>query len=73
MTPCRPTISQVPLELDNLQLDVVVFPFATMLASLLNCLMLNKLENLIVNPTVPLMDVLMKLTRVNGTRICMIK
>ena len=31
-------------------LDVVVFPFATMLSSLLNCLMLNKIENLVVNP-----------------------
>jgi hypothetical protein len=51
MKPCRPTISQVSLEPDNLQLDVVVFPFASMLASLLNCPMLNKLENLVVNPT----------------------
>jgi hypothetical protein len=51
MTPCRPTIAQVSLEPDNLQLDVVVFPFATMLASLLNCPMLNKMENLVVNPT----------------------
>jgi hypothetical protein len=52
MTPCRPTISQMLLEQDNLQLDVVVFPFATMLlASLLNRPMLNKMENLVVNPT----------------------
>jgi hypothetical protein len=52
MTPCHPTILQVLLEPDNLQLDVVVFPFASMLvASLLNCPMLNKLENLVVNPT----------------------
>jgi hypothetical protein len=49
MTACRPTISQVSLEPDDLVLDVVVFPFATMLASLLNCPMLNKLENLVVN------------------------
>jgi hypothetical protein len=32
-------------------LEVVVFPFATMLSSLLNCPILNKLENLVVNPT----------------------
>ena len=50
MTPCRPTIAQVSLEPDDLVLDVVVFPFATMLASLLNCPMLNKLENLVINP-----------------------
>jgi hypothetical protein len=49
MTPCHPTNLQVLLEPDNLQLDVVVFRFATMLASLLNCPMLNKLENLVVN------------------------
>ena len=50
MTPCRPTISQVSLEPDDIILDVVVFPFATMLASLLNCPMLNKIENLVINP-----------------------
>ena len=50
MNPCRPTISQVSLEPDDLVLDVVVFPFATMLSSLLNCPMLNKLDNLVVNP-----------------------
>ena len=50
MTPCRPSVSQVSLEPDDLVLDVVVFPFASMLASLLNCPMLNKLENLVVNP-----------------------
>ena len=32
-------------------LDVVVFDFPTMLASLFNCPVLNKLENLVVNPT----------------------
>ena len=50
MNPCRPTISPVSLEPDDLVLDVVVFPFATMLSSLLNCPMLNKLDNLVVNP-----------------------
>jgi hypothetical protein len=50
MTSCRPTITQVSLEPDDIVLDVVVFPFATMLSSLLNCPMLNKLENLVVNP-----------------------
>jgi hypothetical protein len=47
---CRPTTIPVRLEPDNLTLDVVVFPFATMLSSLLNCPILNKLENLVVNP-----------------------
>ena len=32
-------------------LDVVVFDFPTMLASLFSCPVLNKLENLVVNPT----------------------
>jgi hypothetical protein len=50
LSPCRPTITKVSLEPDNLVLDVVVFPFASMLASLLNCPMLNKIENLVVNP-----------------------
>jgi hypothetical protein len=50
MTPCRPKITKVSLEPDDIILDVVVFPFATMLSSLLNCPMLNKLENLVVNP-----------------------
>ena len=50
MKDCRPTTIPVMLEPDNLTLDVVVFPFATMLSLLLNCPMLNKLENLVVNP-----------------------
>ncbi len=53
MTSCRPTVSKVSLEPDDIVLDVVVFPFATMLASLLNCPMLNKLENLVINPDDP--------------------
>jgi hypothetical protein len=51
MQDCRPTTIPVCLEPDNLTLDVVVFPFATMLSSLLNCPILNKLENLVVNPS----------------------
>jgi hypothetical protein len=51
MEDCRPTTVPVYLEPDNLKLDVVVFPFATMLSSLLNCPILNKLENLVVNPS----------------------
>ena len=51
MEGCRPTKVPVCLEPDSLMLDVVVFPFATMLSSLLNCPILNKLENLVVNPT----------------------
>ncbi len=31
-------------------LDVVVFDFPTMLASLFNCPVLNQIENLVVNP-----------------------
>jgi hypothetical protein len=50
MDGCRPTKVPVCLEPDSLLLDVVVFPFATMLSSLLNCPILNKLENLVVNP-----------------------
>jgi len=50
MTGCRPSKVPVCLYPDNLMLDVVVFPFATMLSSLLNCPILNKLENLVVNP-----------------------
>ncbi len=50
MQDCRPSILPVTLEPDNLTLDVVVFPFATMLSSLLNCPILNKLDNLVVNP-----------------------
>ncbi len=51
MEDCRPTTIHVSLEPDNLNLEVIVFPFATMLSSLLNCPILNKLENLVVNPT----------------------
>jgi hypothetical protein len=50
MTGCRPTAIPVTLEPDSLILDVIVFPFATMLSSLLNCPKLNKLDNLVVNP-----------------------
>jgi hypothetical protein len=50
MQSCRPTIPKVSFHPDDLVLDVVVFPFATMLSSLLNCPMLNKMENLVVNP-----------------------
>ena len=50
MKGCHPTTIPVMLEPDNIVLDVVVFPFATMLSSLLNCPILNKLENLVVNP-----------------------
>ena len=45
----RPTTVPVSVEPDNLVLDAIVFPFATMLASLLNCPNLNKIENLIAN------------------------
>ena len=51
MQDCRPSTIPVCLEPDNMVLDVVVFPFASMLSSLLNCLILNKVENLVVNPT----------------------
>jgi hypothetical protein len=44
MSPCRPTVSKASLELDNLVLDVVVFPFATILSLLFNCPMGNKIE-----------------------------
>ena len=50
MKDCRPTAVPVTLEPDNLTLDVIVFPFAKMLSSLLNCPKLNKIENLVVNP-----------------------
>jgi hypothetical protein len=53
MEACRPaevSVSMYPrLEADD-KLDVVVFDFPTMLASLLNCPILNKLENLVVDP-----------------------
>ena len=50
MKGCRPTAIPVTLEPDDLVLDVIVFPFATVLSSLFNCPKLNKLENLVVNP-----------------------
>ena len=50
MKGCRPTAVPVTLEPDGLTLDVIVFPFATMLSSLFNCPKLNKAENLVVNP-----------------------
>ena len=50
MNPCHPTISKVSLEPDDLVLDVFLFLFATMLSSLLNYPMLNKLDNLAINP-----------------------
>ena len=50
MEACRPTKVPVCLQPDNLMVDVVTFPFATMLSSLLNCPILNKIENLVVNP-----------------------
>jgi hypothetical protein len=53
MEACRPTEVSVPmypcLQVDD-KLEVVVFDFPTMLASLFNCPLLNKLENLVVNP-----------------------
>ena len=54
MQACRPTRVPVNLfrpDLEEDLLDVVVFDFPTMLASLFNCPVLNKLENLVVNPT----------------------
>ena len=53
MQSCRPTRVAVDLYRPDMQedmLDVVVFDFPTMLASLFNCPVLNKLENLVVNP-----------------------
>jgi len=54
MTSCRPSQVPVPMYphlLEDDKLDVVVFDFPTMLASLFNCPLLNKNENLVVNPT----------------------
>jgi hypothetical protein len=48
---CWPSTIPVSPESDNLILDVVVFPFATMLSSILNYPTLNKLKTLVVNPT----------------------
>jgi hypothetical protein len=45
-----PTKVPLYLEPDNLVLDVVLFPFAAMLSSLLNYPILNKLKNLVLNP-----------------------
>ena len=53
MQSCRPTRVPVDLFRPDMEediLDVVVFDFPTMLASLFNCPVLNKLENLVVNP-----------------------
>ena len=53
MTACRPCQVPVPMYphlLPDDKLDVVVFDFPTMLASLFNCPLLNKNENLVVNP-----------------------
>jgi hypothetical protein len=52
MTACRPAQVPVPMYphlLPDDKLDVVVFDFPTMLASLFNCPLLNKNENLVVN------------------------
>jgi hypothetical protein len=51
MEACWLATIPVSLEPDNLTLEVVVFPFVMMLSSLSNCPILNKLENLVVNPT----------------------
>jgi hypothetical protein len=53
MSACRPTqvsVSMFPHLLADDKLDVVVFDFPSMLASLFNCPLLNKNENLVVNP-----------------------
>lgn len=53
MTACRPSRVSVnmyrPDQVEDI-LDVVVFDFPTMLASLFNCPVLNKINNLVVNP-----------------------
>ena len=51
---CRPTHVTVPMYpglCPEDTLDVVVFDFPSMLASLFNCPILNKLDNLVVNST----------------------
>ena len=53
---CQPTKVSVCLEPDNLVLNMVVFPFATMLSSLLNCSILNKLEVLLLTLMIGLVD-----------------
>jgi hypothetical protein len=53
MTACRPSRVSVNMYRPDMVediLDVVVFDFPTMLASLFNCPVLNKIENLVVNP-----------------------
>ena len=50
MSPCCPMVTKVSFEQNDLVLDVVVFPFATRLSLLLNSPMLNKIENLVINP-----------------------
>jgi hypothetical protein len=52
MQSCRPTRVSVDLyrpDMEEDMLDVVVFDFPTMLASLFNCPVLNQMENLVVN------------------------
>jgi hypothetical protein len=53
MTACRPSRVSVNMfrpDMEEDKLDVIVFDFPSMLASLFNCPLLNKLENLVVNP-----------------------
>ncbi len=53
MQSCRPShvlVNMYHPDMEDNILDVVVFDFPTMLASLFNCPVLNKLENLVVNP-----------------------
>ena len=53
MQACRPSHVSVDMyrpDMESDLLDVVVFDFPSMLASLFNCPVLNKLENLVVNP-----------------------
>jgi hypothetical protein len=49
MEECWSSTIPVCLELDNLILEIVVFPL--LLQCYLNCPILNKLENLVMNPT----------------------
>ena len=54
MKSCRPSqvsVSMYPHQNIDDKLDVVVFDFPTMLASLFNCPLVNKLETLVVNPS----------------------
>ncbi len=53
MQSCRPTQVLVDMYHPDMledKLEVVVFDFPTMLASLFNCPVLNKVNNLLVNP-----------------------